>query len=83
MESMKDLREQDEEQLNATLKEAYLNLFRLRVKAQTDRLDTPSELKRNRQMVARIKTIFSERRIAAAKEAKASAATAASTAAAS
>lgn len=74
METMADLREFDEEQLNATLKEAYQSLFRLRVKAQTDRLETPSELKRNRQLVARIKTIFSERKIAAAKEAKAASA---------
>lgn len=77
MQSMKDLRELDEEQLNATLKESYQALFRLRVKAQTDRLDTPSEMKRNRQLVARIKTIFSERRIAAAAEAKAAPAAAA------
>ena len=67
---MNELREFDTEQLNATLKEAYQALFRLRVKAQTDRLDTPSELKRNRQLVARIKTIFSERKIAEEKAAK-------------
>jgi large subunit ribosomal protein L29 len=36
-------------------------LFRLRVQAQTDRLDVPSEMRRNRQLIARIKTIMNER----------------------
>ncbi len=66
MVSMNDIREMDEEQMEATVKECYLQLFRLKVKAQTDRLDQPSELSRNRKLVARIKTVQSERRNAAA-----------------
>lgn len=69
MANMNDIREMDEEQMEATLKECYQQLFRLKVKAQTDRLDQPSELSRNRKLVARIKTVQSERRIAAAKAA--------------
>ena len=67
MVSMNDIRDMDEEQMEATLKECYQQLFRLKVKAQTDRLDQPSELSRNRKLVARIKTVQSERRNAAAK----------------
>ena len=47
----------------AVLKEACKDLFQLRIKAQTDRLDVPSELKRNRKLVAQIKTIQRQREI--------------------
>jgi len=57
--------------MEATLKECYQDLFRLKVKAQTDRLDQPSEMMRNRKLIARIKTVQSERRIANAKAEKA------------
>ena len=50
-----------DEQLGLTLKEANENLFRLRIKQQTERLDAPSELRRNRRLVARIKTIQTQR----------------------
>ena len=49
------------EQLTATLNETCKSLFKLRVQAQTERLDVPSEMKRHRRLVARIKTIQSER----------------------
>lgn len=51
----------------AVLREACKDLFQLRIKAQTDRLDVPSELKRNRKLVARIKTIQRQREIEAVK----------------
>ncbi len=60
------LREMSDEQLQATLNEAAKALFRLRLSAQAERLDVPSELKRNRRLIARIKTIQTERRLAAA-----------------
>jgi large subunit ribosomal protein L29 len=50
-----------DEQLGLTLKEAAENLFRLRIRAQTERLDAPSELRRNRRLIARIKTIQTQR----------------------
>ena len=56
-----DLRDMSDEQLGLTLKEANENLFRLRIKQQTERLDAPSELRRNRRLVARIKTVQTQR----------------------
>ena len=61
MSSINELRDMSDEQLSATLKEACTTLFKMRVQAQTERLDAPSELKRNRRTVARIKTIQTER----------------------
>ena len=71
MSSLSELREMSNDQMDAVLKEACKDLFHLRIKAQTDRLDVPSELKRNRKLIAQIKTLRTEREIAAAKEAKA------------
>jgi len=56
-----ELRDMSDEQLGLTLKEANENLFRLRIKQQTERLDAPSELRHNRRLVARIKTIQTQR----------------------
>ena len=61
-----ELRELSDDQLQATLKDASETLFRLRVQSQTERLDAPSELQRNRRLVARIKTIQRQRQLAAA-----------------
>jgi large subunit ribosomal protein L29 len=60
-----ELREMSDEQLRLTLKEARDNLFHLRVQAQTERLDAPSELKKARRLIARIKTIETQRAMAA------------------
>ena len=57
-----ELREMSDEQLNATLKETCIGFFRLRVQAQTERLDAPSELRRHRKLIARIKTVQNERK---------------------
>ena len=56
-----ELREMSDEQLAITLKEAREVLFRRRLQAQTERLDAPSELRKNRRLIARIKTIQCER----------------------
>ena len=58
-----ELREMSDEQLQATLNDACESLFRLRVQAQTERLDAPTELKRNRRLVARIRTVQREREL--------------------
>ena len=63
-----ELREMSDEQLELSRKESADQLFRLRIQSQTERLDAPSELLRHRRMIARIKTIQTERQIAAAKE---------------
>jgi large subunit ribosomal protein L29 len=62
-----ELREMSGEQVDLTLKEAAETLFRLRLKSQTERLEAPSELKKHRRLIARLKTIQSQR--ARAKEA--------------
>jgi len=61
-----ELREMSDEQLAMMLKETTDNFFRLRLQAQTERLDAPSELRKNRRLIARIKTIQNERDRAAA-----------------
>lgn len=55
------LREMSSEQLQLTLDETTDRLFRLRIQAQTERLDAPSELRKQRRLIARIKTIQTER----------------------
>jgi large subunit ribosomal protein L29 len=67
MSKASELREMSDEQLSLTLKETADNLFHLRIRAQTERLDAPSELMKNRRSIARIKTIQSERAAKAAK----------------
>jgi large subunit ribosomal protein L29 len=56
-----DLREMSDEQLVLTLKETEQGLFRLRMQAQKQILDAPSEMRRHRQVIARIKTLQTER----------------------
>ena len=56
-----ELREMSDEQLAVTLRETTDGLFRLRLQSQTERLDAPSELRKHRQLIARIKTIQHER----------------------
>ncbi|HTM53469.1 MAG TPA: 50S ribosomal protein L29 [Pirellulales bacterium] len=63
-----DLREMSDEQLGLTLKEAAENLFRMRIQAQTERLNAPSELRKQRRLIARVKTIQTERANKAAKK---------------
>ena len=60
-----ELREMSDEQLQLTLNETAESLFRLRLQAQTVRLDAPSELLRHRRLIARIKTLQRERELAA------------------
>ncbi len=61
-----ELREMSDEQLALTLDETIENLFRLRLQAQTERLDAPSEIRKNRRLVARIKTLLHQRETVAA-----------------
>jgi large subunit ribosomal protein L29 len=61
-----ELREMSDEQLGLLLRDTTEGYFRLRLQAQTERLDAPSELLKHRRLVARIKTVQSERAQAAA-----------------
>jgi large subunit ribosomal protein L29 len=61
-----ELRQMSDEQLDLTLKDVVKNLFHLRFQSATDRLETPSEIRKARRDVARIMTIQGERRRTAA-----------------
>ena len=63
-----ELREMSDEQLGLTLKETADNYFRLRIQAQTERLDAPSELRRHRRLIARVKTSQRQREMEQAKQ---------------
>jgi len=66
-----ELREMTDEDLEQTLAETSKRLFELRVQAQAERLDAPSEIRRSRRLIARIKTIQTERgQVEAAAEAE-------------
>jgi large subunit ribosomal protein L29 len=68
MSKASELREMSDEQLVLTLKEASENLFRMRIRAQTERLDAPSELRKQRRLIARVKTVQTERAAPAAQK---------------
>ena len=55
------------EQLELTLKDTIKHLFHLRFQSATERLETPSEIRKAKREVARIRTILREREIAAQK----------------
>ena len=55
-----ELREMSDEQVQLTWKEASENLFRLRLQAQTERLDAPSELRRHRHLIAQCQTLLND-----------------------
>jgi large subunit ribosomal protein L29 len=65
-----ELRDMSDEQLSLTMKEAKERLFKLRIQSQTEKLDAPSELRRNRRLIARINTIQTQRTMKAAAAAK-------------
>jgi large subunit ribosomal protein L29 len=58
---IKELRDMSDEQLVLTMRECEQGLFRLRMQAQKQLLEAPSELRRQRQTIARIKTLQTER----------------------
>ena len=60
-----ELRGMSDEQLKLTLNDELKNLFQLRFQSATDRLETPSELRKSRRVVARIRTIQRARQLAA------------------
>ncbi len=63
-----ELREMSDEQMDLLLVETKDILFRLRLQSQTERLSAPSELQRNRRLIARIRTFQRERELAAERE---------------
>jgi large subunit ribosomal protein L29 len=63
-----ELRAMSDEQLAITLKDTIKNLFHLRFQSATERLETPSEIKKAKREVARILTIQRERQLKPAAE---------------
>ena len=62
-----ELRTMGEEQLALTLKDRIKDLFHLKLQSATERLETPSEVRKARRDVARILTIQREKQIKAQK----------------
>jgi len=60
-----ELREMSDEQLEHELRETQREMFRIRFQTATERNDTPSNVRKLRQVIARVKTIQRERQIAA------------------
>jgi large subunit ribosomal protein L29 len=56
-----ELKEMTSDQLEITLKEAKDTLFRLRLQSRMERLDSPSELKKNKRLIAQVLTLKSLR----------------------
>jgi large subunit ribosomal protein L29 len=63
-----EMRALSPEQLELHLKDTIKNLFHLRVQSATERLETPSEIRKAKREVARARTIQRERQIAATKQ---------------
>ncbi|MDR2643883.1 MAG: 50S ribosomal protein L29 [Planctomycetaceae bacterium] len=69
-EKIAELKGMTDEQLGVLLKDAKDSLFRLRLQARMERLDSPSELMRNKKLIARILTIKSLRKLEQARASK-------------
>ncbi len=59
-----ELRDMSDDQLDLLLNEAKDTLFRLRLQARMERLDSPSELKKNKRLIAQVLTLKKERELA-------------------
>ena len=68
--STKEIREKETEALSHELKDKQKHLFDLRSQAVTEKLEDPSQLKKTRKEIARIKTILRERELKSQKESK-------------
>lgn len=64
----KELRQMTDQQLGDQLRDAQQRLFRLNCQSATEKLDAPSERRKLRKDVARIKTLQRERELKAMKK---------------
>jgi large subunit ribosomal protein L29 len=60
---MKEFRGMSDEQLALALKDTEKHLFQLRFQSATDRLETPSEIRKAKRDIARIKTLQREKEL--------------------
>lgn len=58
-----ELRKQTDDQLLQLIRENEKQLFTLRFQSATDRLETPSEMRKVRKEIARLKTILRQREL--------------------
>ncbi|MDO5748691.1 MAG: 50S ribosomal protein L29 [Planctomycetia bacterium] len=56
----KEIREMSAEQQDSLLKETIEKLYKLRIQANMERLDSPSEVGKAKKLIAQIKTIQRE-----------------------
>ena len=56
----KEIREMSAEQQNSLLKETIEKLYKLRIQANMERLDSPSEVGKSKKLIAQNKTIQRE-----------------------
>lgn len=66
----KELREMNDEQLALTVRDAADEMFRLRLKSKTERNDSPSKIRHNRRLIARVRTVQRERELSQLERAK-------------
>ena len=59
----KDIRAMSAEQRESELKETIAKLYQLRIQANMERLDAPSEVGKAKKLIARIKTIQKEEQL--------------------
>ena len=73
----KEIREKETEHLKHELEEQRKHLFDLRSQAVTEKLEDPSQLRKTRKEIARIRTIIRERELQSSKKETAAATAAA------
>jgi large subunit ribosomal protein L29 len=61
---MSEYRGMSDEQLELSLRDLEKNLFHLRFQSATDRMETPSEMRKAKREIARIKTVQRQRELA-------------------
>jgi large subunit ribosomal protein L29 len=68
MPKTKELRERETPHLQSELAEKQKHMFDLRSQAVTEKLEDPSQLKKTRKEIARIKTVLRQRELEAAEK---------------
>jgi large subunit ribosomal protein L29 len=63
-----EIREMSDEHIELTVKETVRHLFQLRLQSATERLETPSEIRKAKRDIARLKTILRQRELARGKD---------------
>jgi len=69
----KEIREKNDEALEHELRDQQKHLFDLRSQAVTEKLEDPSQLRKTKKDIARIKTVIRQRELEASSSSKKSA----------